>query len=136
MPLPQIGQELIGVQSHCRRERNKSKYRQAARLARRWRPPGCRSATWTSDPPVYRLGDGDQVRLTRVREEFLTEEVTIPFEQQLARNESLPVGETRLVQPGVSGAQELTYRILYEDEQEVSRSVVKSVTCARLCLRS
>jgi hypothetical protein len=81
-----------------------------------------------SDPPVYTvLGDGDQVRLTRVREEFLTEEVTIPFEQQIARNESLPVGETRLVQPGVNGLQELTYRILYEDGQEASRSVVKSV---------
>ncbi len=81
-----------------------------------------------SDPPVYTvLGDGDQVRLTRVRDELTTEEVTIPFEQQIARNESLPVGETRLVQPGVSGIQELTYRILYEDEEEVSRSVVKSV---------
>jgi hypothetical protein len=66
--------------------------------------------------------------VTRVREEFVTEEVTIPFEQQIARNESLPVGETRLVQPGVSGIQELTYRILYEDEQEVNRAVVKSVT--------
>ena len=82
-----------------------------------------------SDPPAYAvLSDGDEVRLTRVSEEFITEEVTIPFEQQIARNESLPDGETRLVQPGVSGLQELTYRILLEDGQEVSRSVVKNVT--------
>jgi len=81
-----------------------------------------------SDPPAYTvLGAGDQVRLTRVSEEFVTEEVTIPFEQQIARNESLPDGETRLVQPGISGTQELTYRILLEDGVEVSRSVVKNV---------
>jgi hypothetical protein len=82
-----------------------------------------------SDPPAYTvLSDGDEIHLTRVREEFTTEEVTIPFEQQIARNESLPEGETRLVQPGVSGQQELTYRILLEDGQEVSRTVVKTVT--------
>jgi len=81
-----------------------------------------------SDPPVYTvLSAGDEVRLTRVREEFKTEQVTIPFEQQVARNESLPEGETRLVQPGVNSFQELTYRILLENEIEVSRSVVKSV---------
>jgi hypothetical protein len=81
-----------------------------------------------SDPPVYTvLSEGDEIRLTRVREEFTTEEVTIPFEQQIARNESLPEGETRLVQPGVSGSQELTYRILYENDEEVSRTVVKTV---------
>lgn len=81
-----------------------------------------------SDPPAYTvISSGDEIHLTRVREEFITEEVTIPFEQQIARNESLPDGETRLVQPGVSGLQELTYRILLEDDEEVSRSVVKNV---------
>ena len=81
-----------------------------------------------SDPPAYTvLSDGDEIRLTRVREEFITEEVTIPFDQQIARNESLPDGETRLVQPGVSGLQELTYRILLENDEEVSRTVVKNV---------
>ena len=81
-----------------------------------------------SDPPAYTvLSDGDEIHLTRVREEFITEEVTIPFDQQIARNESLPDGETRLVQPGVSGLQELTYRILLEDEEEISRTVVKNV---------
>ena len=82
-----------------------------------------------SDPPAYTvLSNGDEIHLTRVREEFTTEDVTVPFEQQIARNESLPEGETRLVQPGVSGLQELTYRILLEDGKEVNRTVVKTVT--------
>ena len=82
-----------------------------------------------SEPPVYTvLSEGLEIHVTKVREAFITEEVLIPFEQQIARNESLPEGETRLVQPGVNGKQELTYRILYEDDQEISRSTVKIVT--------
>jgi len=82
-----------------------------------------------SDPPLYTvLGDGDSVTLIRVEEKFETEEVIVPFERQVVRNESLPEGETRLVQAGVNGVQEITYRIVQEDDEEISRSIVKSVT--------
>lgn len=84
-----------------------------------------------SEPPFYQVvGAGETIRLKRVREEFKTEQVTLPFEQQIVRSESLPLGETRLIQEGKNGQQEITYRILYEDGVEVSRSVVKSVTLA------
>ena len=82
-----------------------------------------------AEPPLYTvLNAGDSVTLTRVEEKFETEENTVPFERQVVRNESLPDGETRLVQAGVNGLQELTYRIVLEDGEEISRSVVKSVT--------
>ena len=80
-----------------------------------------------SAPPAYTvISKGEIIRVTRVREEFSSEVVTIPFERQIARNESLPEGETRLVQPGVSGSQELTYRITYENDVETNRTIVKS----------
>ena len=82
-----------------------------------------------AEPPLYTvLNDGDSVTLIRVEEKFETEENVIPFERQVVRNESLPDGETRLVQAGVNGLQELTYRIVLEDEEEISRSIVKSVS--------
>ena len=81
----------------------------------------------TEPPPYSVLKEGDVIALTRVQEVFETEEQTIPFERQVVRNESLPEGETRLVQAGVNGKQELTYRIVRENEVEISRSVVKSV---------
>jgi len=82
-----------------------------------------------TEPPLYTvLNEGDSVTLTRVQEKFETEENTVPFERQVVRNESLPDGETRLVQAGVNGVQELTYRIVLEDGEEISRSIVKSVT--------
>ena len=82
-----------------------------------------------AEPPLYTVIDnGDEIRLTRVKEVFETEEQIIPFERQIVRNESLPEGETRLVQAGANGVQELTYRQVLEDSIEISKSVVKSVT--------
>jgi hypothetical protein len=80
------------------------------------------------EPPAYTvLGDGNTITLTRVKEVFETEEQIIPFERQVVRNESLPEGETRLVQAGVNGSEELTYRRVLENEIEISKAVVKSV---------
>lgn len=81
-----------------------------------------------SDPPFFTtLTDGGVVHLTRVKEEFIIEESVLPYETQLLRNESLPEGEQRLIQPGVNGIQETTFRIILEDEVEVSRSPVNTV---------
>ena len=80
------------------------------------------------EPPPYTvLGDGNSITLTRVEEVFETEQQIIPFERQVVRNESLPEGETRLVQAGVNGLEELTYRRVLEDDVEISKSVVESV---------
>ncbi len=67
------------------------------------------------------------MRVIRVEEEFSVEQVVIPFEQQILRNESLPEGEQRLIQPGVNGLQEITNRRVFEDGVEVSNSPVKTV---------
>jgi hypothetical protein len=81
-----------------------------------------------AEPPVYAvLNDGDTVVIVRVREIFETEQQVIPFEKQIVRNESLPEGETRLVQAGANGTQEVTYRRVLEDGVEISASIVKAV---------
>ena len=80
------------------------------------------------EPPLYTvLSSGDTVTIVRVEEVFETEQQVIPFERQVVRNESLPEGETRLVQAGANGSQELTTRRVLEDGVEISRSVVKTV---------
>jgi len=81
-----------------------------------------------ADPPLYTvLSNGNSIEIIRVEEIFETEEQVIPFEKQVVRNESLPEGETRLVQAGSNGLQELTYRRVLENEVEISKSIVKSV---------
>jgi len=81
-----------------------------------------------SDPPFFTiLSDGAIVNLTRVVEEYVIEESILPYETQVLRNESLPEGERRLIQPGVNGIQETTFRIILENGIEVSRNQVNSV---------
>lgn len=81
-----------------------------------------------SEPPLYTvLNDGSAVRLIRVREEFTVEQVVIPFEQKVVRNESLPEGQEYWLQLGENGLLENTIRRLYEDDVEVSSAIVKSV---------
>jgi len=127
---PQIAGEQINVQVTADGETRQVQVQSGSTAGQALEAAGLQVGNLDrSDPPIYAvLSNGDRVRLTRVREEFVTEEVTVPFEQQIARNESLPDGETRLVQPGINGKQELTYRILLEDDVEVNRSVVKTVT--------
>jgi hypothetical protein len=126
---PQLGQEQINVQVVADGRTQTVEIQAGSTVGQALEAAGLQvSKLDKSDPPAYTvLSDGDEIRLIRVREEFVTEELTIPFEQRIARNESLPEGETRLVQPGVSGSQELTYRILLEDGEEVNRTVVKTL---------
>ncbi len=80
------------------------------------------------EPPAYTLlSAGDAIRITRVREEFSTEQKILAFERQTVRNESMPLGEERLIQPGVNGTQELTRRTVYENGVEINSAVVKII---------
>ena len=78
-----------------------------------------------TEPPFYTvLSAGDMITLTRVTEIFETEEVVVPFERQIIRNETLAEGETRLVQAGLNGLEEVTYRRILENGVEISKSAV------------
>ena len=81
-----------------------------------------------TDPPLYTvLGDGSQVLVVRVEEEFIIEQEVIPFESQVVRNESLPEGQEYWLQLGENGLREITIRRLFEDGEEVSSNPVKSI---------
>ena len=81
------------------------------------------------EPPTQtQLTDQVSIRLTRVHEDFEIEEVIIPFSRQTVRNETLPEGHILLIQPGVNGIQQITYRRVFEDEIELSHSIFKSIT--------
>lgn len=82
-------------------------------------------------PPQFTLvSDGLVITVVRVTEQFTTEELVIPFTSQTVKNEALPEGERRLLQAGTNGLDELTYRTVFEDGVQVSRSIVKRVTLA------
>lgn len=79
------------------------------------------------EPPSYTaLKSGDVVRITRVREVFTVKEVTIPFERRTLNNETLPEGQTLLVQRGVNGIEQVTYRQVFENDLEVANTIFKT----------
>ena len=71
------------------------------------------------------LNEGMKITVTRVEEAVENEEVVVPFEKEVVRNEGLPVGETRLLQTGSSGLEEIAYRVVLEDGTEVAKAVLR-----------
>lgn len=79
-------------------------------------------------PPIFTvITEPTTIEIIRVEEKFETEEIVIPYEQQTVRNESLPEKQNILVQTGINGKREITYRILYENGQLVSRTIVRQI---------
>jgi uncharacterized protein YabE (DUF348 family) len=72
-------------------------------------------------PPGYTLlEDGTNIKVTRVLEHLEIVSVVLPFERQIVKNEAIPEGETRLLQPGRNGLEEITYQIMEKDGVERS----------------
>ncbi len=57
-----------------------------------------------------------------------TEEHDVPFERLTVRDSSIPAGETRLLEAGVVGVEEWTYRVTLEDGVQIGRQLVRVVT--------
>ncbi|MBI4631170.1 MAG: G5 domain-containing protein, partial [Chloroflexi bacterium] len=68
------------------------------------------------------------ITIVRVTEKFDVEEVIVPFEKQTVRNEGLPASESRLLQTGVNGKDEITYRTVFENGVQTSRAIVRRVS--------
>jgi len=71
------------------------------------------------------IEDGMVVRVIRVEVRTETEQRELPFERRIVRDASVPAGETRLLEPGITGVEELTYRVTLEDGVVVERRLVR-----------
>ena len=75
-----------------------------------------------TDPPLYEtVTDGMTIIVTRVREENEVVRRVLPFSRQVMRDEALTEGETRLMQLGVNGEEEVTLLLTFENDVEVNR---------------
>lgn len=72
--------------------------------------------------------DGMTIRVVRVETRTETENRQIPFDRRTVRDTSVAVGTTQLLEAGITGAEELTYRVVLEDGVEVDRRLVRRVT--------
>ena len=72
--------------------------------------------------------DDMTIRVVRVETRTEVEQQETPFERQTVRDASIPAGETILQQAGITGIEELTYRVIAEDGVEIVRQLVRQVT--------
>lgn len=80
------------------------------------------------DPPLASIiTSGDEILVVRVVEEYYDKKEVVPFDHQTIKNESLPEGESRVLQSGTNGEKTVTYKRTIEDGQEVSNIEFKSV---------
>ncbi|MCA9979533.1 MAG: G5 domain-containing protein, partial [Anaerolineales bacterium] len=78
-------------------------------------------------PPFTPLTPDLAVRVVRVSESVELIERTIPFERKIVRNENMAAEDPAVIlQPGQTGREELTVRIVYRDGLEVERRVTQS----------
>lgn len=71
---------------------------------------------------------GMAVRVVRVETHTETVEREIAYDRRTVHDASIPVGESQLLEAGVTGIEELTYRITLEDGVEVNRRLVRQET--------
>jgi uncharacterized protein YabE (DUF348 family) len=69
------------------------------------------------------LGEGQEIRVVRVREELLVHQEPTPFETQWAPNPELEIDHQALGQQGEPGVYERRIRVRYEDGAEIDRWV-------------
>jgi len=68
------------------------------------------SKDFTIPPLSDIVSQGMVIQITRVDDQLTEKTMTIPFEQQIIRNETLKEGESRLLQQGMNGEKIVTYR--------------------------
>ncbi len=67
---------------------------------------------------------GMTIAVIRVRQENVSVTMPVAYEQQVIRDEGTPRGETRLLQVGANGEEELIFQVTYENDQEVKRELI------------
>ena len=68
---------------------------------------------------------GMVITVTRIEEHLEVERAVLPFPRRILKDESLGPGESRIVQAGANGEEEIVYRVIYKDGVESERQVLR-----------
>ena len=67
------------------------------------------------------------IRIIRVKEELVTEQIPIPFSEIKKENHNMDKGTSRTVREGKDGIREKVYKVVFEDGKEVLRELIEDV---------
>ena len=70
------------------------------------------------------LSEGMNISIVRVEKKTYTESVSIPFETIVKDDNTIAHGHSKVVQEGEAGEKQITYGLVLEDGQEVSKTII------------
>lgn len=68
-----------------------------------------------------------EIKVIRVKENYITESISIPYNVITKENNRMDKGKSRVVREGKEGVRQKVYRVVFEDGKEVLREMVKDV---------
>ncbi len=78
------------------------------------------------EPDVWEVIEPNTpIVIVRVEEDAVVEKIEIPFQRRTVRNRALAEGESRLIQPGQNGEEEVISRVTYENGEAVHRKEIQ-----------
>ena len=72
-----------------------------------------------------------KISIVRVTDEFVTEEVDVPYQVVKKENSDMSKGDQKVVTEGKPGKRVKTYRLLYEDGQQIGKELIKDETVSK-----
>lgn len=75
--------------------------------------------------PEDAVKEGMNIKIVRVKEELVTEQVSIPFNTIRRENDYLDKNVEQVIREGEDGIKEEQYKVVYENGKEISRELVK-----------
>lgn len=66
-----------------------------------------------------------EISIVRVTDEIVTEDINIPYQVLRKENDDMSIGDEKIVNDGEVGKRTKTYRVLYEDGNQVGKELIK-----------
>lgn len=70
------------------------------------------------------IKDGMEVEIVRVKSEVVKENKVLEYDTEVKNDNTLPKSATKTIQEGVAGEKQITYRVIYENGEEVSKESI------------
>ncbi|MBN2797334.1 MAG: G5 domain-containing protein [Clostridia bacterium] len=74
-----------------------------------------------------KISPGENISITRVRDEFVSESYQIPYLTEINLVNNLDDTETIVIQDGELGVKSVNYRLRYENDELISRNIINEV---------
>lgn len=75
---------------------------------------------------ITKVGKGDIIKVSRIKEEFVTKKHIVSFRTEQKEDRTLERGTQKVIREGIEGQREEVVKIVYKDNKRIRREIVSS----------